>query len=63
MSKGSSMDRAVAEGWASLPTDNPQPTDGYDIHPIKYWKGVFTGGHSSGGGNIADSDCMQNPNG
>ena len=51
------MGKAVAEGWASLPPGD-DPSDGYDIHPVKYWKGRFSGsmgappanGGSYGGG-------------
>ena len=38
------IDRGLAEGWITLPTDNPQPTDGYDVHVGKYWRSRFSGG-------------------
>jgi hypothetical protein len=54
------IDRGLAEGWISLPTDNPQPDDGIDIHVGKYWRSRFGFGGGGGtstatsGGHVAD---------
>ena len=43
------IDRGLREGWITLPTDNPQPTDGYELHVGKYWRSRFSGGGGGGG--------------